>query len=164
MFVSVNTELTNSVWVPSPETCDASSSSNTGVHDKFTFPLRSAWEPISAILHKIRAQCACLLLQQLYTLYINALVSSHPHMLLSTYQSACKLCSCQQRGAATLSQVQANLIIAHHIPRKITTSRPTTLHVTHSLHYTQSGQESHMHMVTSTLHINFLFHMPWNFT
>jgi hypothetical protein len=41
---------------------------------------------------------------------------------------------------------------------------PTTLHVTHPLRYTQSGQESQMHMVTSRWHINFLFHTPWNFT
>ena len=147
MFVSVNTKLTNSVRVPSPETCDTSSSSNTSVRDKFIFLLPSAWEPISAILHKIRTQCACLLLQQLYTPYINALVSGHPHMLLSTYQSACQLCNtttcsthpqypshrllaaCQQRGAVTLSQVQANLIIVHHIPRKITTSRPCPHHL-----------------------------------
>lgn len=81
----------HSVWVPSPDTCDASSSI-TGMQDKFTLPIPSAWEPVSAILHKITTQCACLLLQQHYTPYINALVLGHPHMLLSPHQSACQLC------------------------------------------------------------------------
>ena len=80
-------KLTNSVRVPSPDTYDAPSNI-TGVQDKFTFPIPSAWEPISLILHKITTQCACLLLQQLYTPYINALVSGNPHMLLYTHQPA----------------------------------------------------------------------------
>ena len=76
-------------------------------------------------------------------------------------------CGRQQGGAVTLFHVQTKLMITHHILRKITTSRQwcqnhLACHASFTLHTIWTGKSNAM--VISKLHINFLFHMPWNFT
>lgn len=154
-----------------------------------TLPLpMSAWEPISAILHKIAKQCSCLLLQQrmhptsvyshtrmpachlthsLPTLCNAATHSAYPlypgHSLLSAGNKYRPPSCAMSSGTWSLHRPLHNITFWEKLPLPDDTV-PTTLSFTYSLNYTHFGQHIPMHTVTSTLHIHFLFHTPWNFT
>jgi hypothetical protein len=181
---SYNMIWTNSAWFPSPGTCDMSSSSNPGVWNEFHLPVPSAWKPIPVMLHTSQ--------HNVHVCFSSKLIQSSPDVCIkiSIYatlpllsQNAHSVQHCQHipyihniqatgcLQAATSCPV-ARRTWSIHISLCITQldelsfSADTPYHPAfHApLHYTQSGQEIQIHVVTSILHINFLFHMPLNFT
>jgi len=99
----------------------------------------SAWEPISAILHKITKQCSCLLLQQrmhptsVYS-HTRMLVCHSTHSLLSAGNKYRPPSCAMSSGTRSLHRSLHNITFWEKLPLPDDTV-PTTLSFTYSLNY-----------------------------
>lgn len=124
--------------------CDSSQNHNT-----------VCMSALAATLHTLH-QCSCIRPSTYATVHLS--VSLPTLQQYNTFHTSITskpqtACGCRQRGAATLSRVQVNLIIAHHILRKITTSRRCPYHLAchalftlHTIWTGESNAYGHFHI------------------